>query len=231
MPDRCLNQSESVRRFWKYSMSEIMAHLPGIFAAYAILLLASLSPGPAVALLIGIATEQGRTPALIATLGIALGSMTINILTMLGVGIVLSQAAWAISIVRIVGALYLLYLAYGAFMKAIQSPDLKPVEVIHGKNSKHLLVGYLLQVTNPKAISFWIAIASIGAVDGTSLPTVAVFIIGAFIISFGCHGCWALALSLDKVRGGYFACRRWIEATLGCLFIFFAFRLATADSS
>jgi len=44
-------------------MSEITPYLPGIVAAYAILLVAASSPGPAVALLIGIATEQGRAPA------------------------------------------------------------------------------------------------------------------------------------------------------------------------
>ena len=210
-------------------MFDATPYLPGILAAYAILLVAASSPGPAVALLIGIATEQGRTPALIATLGISVGSMTINILTMLGVGIVLSQAAWAVSMLRVIGAIYLLYLAYGAFMKAIQPPNLERVESIHQKKSKHFFAGYLLQVTNPKAISFWIAIASIGAVDGATVPIVAMFIIGSFFISFGCHGSWALALSLDGVRRGYFATRRWVEATLGCLFILFAFRLATTE--
>jgi len=210
-------------------MFDITSYLPGLLGAYAILLVAASSPGPAVALLIGIATEQGRTPALVATLGISMGSTTINILTMLGVGIVLSQAAWAVSILRVVGALYLLYLAYGAFRKAIQPTTLKTVESIPRKNSKHFLDGYLLQVTNPKAISFWIAIASIGAVDGATFPIVVAFIVGAFFISFICHGVWALALSLDGVRRGYFAIRRWIEATLGCLFTFFAFRLVTAE--
>lgn len=210
-------------------MSDITSYLPGILAAYAILMVAASSPGPAVALLIGIATEQGRTPALIATLGISLGSMTINILTMLGVGIVLSQAAWAVSTLRVIGALYLLYLAYIAFTKAIQPPNLETVESVHRPLSKHFLAGYLLQVTNPKAISFWIAISSIGAVDGAAASVVTIFLVGAFIISFGCHGAWAVALSLDSVRFGYVASRRWVEATLGCLFTFFAYKLGTAE--
>lgn len=212
-------------------MSDITTYLPGIFAAYAILIVAASSPGPAVALLIGIATSQGRTPALVATLGISLGSMTINILTMLGVGIVLSQAAWAVSVLRVLGAMYLLYLAYGAFTKAALPPNLQPVQLNHRNKSKQFLAGYLLQVTNPKAISFWIAIASIGAVEGASASIVVLFIIGAFLISFGCHGAWAFALSLDSVRRGYVASRRWIEATLGCLFTFFAYRLLNAESS
>lgn len=210
-------------------MFDITPYLPGILAAYAILLVAASSPGPAVALLIGIATEQGRTPALIATLGISLGSMTINILTMLGVGIVLSQAAWAVSILRVIGASYLLFLAYGAFTKAIQPPNLETVESAHRPLSNHFLTGYLLQVTNPKAISFWIAISTIGAVDGATASVVTIFLAGALIISFGCHGAWAVALSLDSVRLGYVASRRWVEATLGCLFTFFAYKLGTVE--
>ena len=47
----------------------------------------SSSSGPSVALLVGIATGQGRTPALIATLGVALGSVIFNILSILDVGL------------------------------------------------------------------------------------------------------------------------------------------------
>ena len=204
-------------------------YLPGILAAYAILLVAASSPGPAVALLIGIATKHGRVPALITTLGISAGSTTINILTMLGVGVVLSQAAWAVSTLRAIGAAYLLYLAYGAFAKAFKPSSLFEVEPAQRSLSRHFVAGYLLQVTNPKAITFWIAIASIGAVEGAAVPIVLLFVAGAFFISFTCHGAWALALSLDAVRHGYFASRRWIEATLGCLFAFFAYRLVTTE--
>ena len=94
-------------------MTELYTFLPGILAAYSILFVGASSPGPAVAMLIGVATSEGRTPALIASLGIACGSVTINILTMLGIGLVLSQAAWAASALRIVGSIYLLWLAYG----------------------------------------------------------------------------------------------------------------------
>jgi len=212
-------------------MSDISPYISGIFAAYAILLVAASSPGPAVALLVGIATAHGRTPALVATLGISLGSMTINILTMLGVGIVLSQAAWAVNVLRVIGAAYLLYLAYGAFTKAFRPPSLNILELKHPSITKQFFTGYLLQVTNPKAISFWIAIASIGAVDGAPHLIVSMFVAGAFLISFCCHGAWALALSINSVRRGYVAIRRWIEGTLGCLFTFFAYRLVTAEYS
>lgn len=96
-------------------MTEFAIYLPGFIAAYSILLVGASSSGPSVAMLIGIATSEGRTPALMATLGIAFGSVTINILTMLGIGLLLSQVAWGMSALRIIGAAYLLWLAYGAF--------------------------------------------------------------------------------------------------------------------
>lgn len=209
---------------------QLVPFLPGIAAAYAILFVAASSPGPSVALLIGIATEQGRSPALIATLGIALGSVTINLLTMVGIGLLLSEVASAMMLMRIAGSAYLLYLAYGAFKKAIHPPILQPKKPDHGILIRHFTTGYLLQVTNPKAISFWLAIASIGAVENANLMIVTLFVVGAFVISFVCHGIWAVALSLNSVRQAYAKKRRWIEMTLGCLFVFFSYRLLTTEN-
>lgn len=212
-------------------MSEVTSYLPGFLAAYAVLVVGASSPGPSVAMLIGIAVGQGRTPALVATLGIAVGSMTINILTILGVGILLSQAAWAMSALRVLGALYLAYLAYGAFKRAGKPPSLQPVETKSKSLVKQFLGGYLLQVSNPKAIAFWLAVASVGAVEGAGLGVIVLFVAGGFIISFGCHAAWAVALSVNSVRNAYVAKRRWIETMLGGVFSFAAVKLAVSSGS
>lgn len=211
-------------------MFDIATFMPGIIAAYAILLIGASSPGPSVAMVIGVATRQGRSSALTATLGIALGSVTINILTMLGVGIVLSQAAWAMSLLRFVGAAYLLYLSYGAFRRAMNPPELQSVNTGSKTFLKLFIAGYLLQVTNPKTISFWLAIASIGAVEGATIGVIIVFVIGAFVISFVCHGAWAVALSTQRVREAYIDKRKCIEAALGGFLAFAAYKLATSEN-
>lgn len=209
---------------------DLTPYLADMLAAYAILVLASFSPGPAVAMLVGMATRLGRTPALTATLGIAFGSMSINILTMLGVGLILSEAAWAMTALRMIGAAYLLYLAYGSFQKAARPPELQSVASDSRTLARHFMTGYLLQVTNPKAIAFWLAIASIGAVDGAAPGVIVLFVAGAFTISFFCHGFWAVALSIGLVRQLYNAGRRWIEVALGCVFVFAAFKLASSEN-
>ena len=190
----------------------------------------SLSPGPSVALLIGIATSQGRPPALMATLGIALGSMTLNVLTILGVGLILSQAAWAMTALKVIGVAYLLYLAYGAFSKVINRPaEFKVAAADNQTWLSHLVTGYLLQITNPKAVAFWLAISAVGAVESAPAGVIALFLAGGFLISFICHGAWAVALSVAKVREIYLAGRRGIEAVLGGFFVFAAFKIAMSE--
>ncbi len=165
-------------------MIELAPFLPGFVAAYAILFVAASSPGPAVAMLMGIGLTQGRGAALIASLGIAAGSVVINIATLAGVGLLLEQAAWAMSILRVIGAMYLAWLAYGAFRKAWNPPKMDAVEVPRQSTSRLFLMGLLLQITNPKAIVFWLAIASIGATSGGGIVIVALFVLGACVICF-----------------------------------------------
>ncbi len=211
-------------------MADLLTYLPGFLAAYAILFVAASSPGPAVAMLLGIATTQGRAPALVASAGIASGSILLNIATLLGVSILLSQYAWAMTVLRLIGGAYLLYLAWGAFKKAANPPEIQAADVARASYGTHFLGGFLLQVTNPKAIVFWIAIAAVGATAGGGPLVIGLFILGAWIVSFFCHGAWALILSSRPVRAAYNAGRRWVDGTLGLFFVFAAYKLATSRS-
>ncbi|MBL4628395.1 MAG: LysE family translocator [Roseicyclus sp.] len=209
-------------------MESILPFLPGFAIAYGILLVGASSPGPAVALLIGISVSQGRSAGLVTCAGIATGSATINVLTILGVGLILSQAAWAMMALKFAGSAYLMYLAYGAFRKAIHPPPITAMAVTRQSAPTLVAKGYLLQITNPKAIAFWLAIAAVGATQGAPLWVIAAFVSSMWVLSFGCHAAWAFALSASPVRAAYQRSRRWIEGTLGAFFAFAAFKLATA---
>ena len=207
-------------------MTELLPFLPGFGAAYAILFVAASSPGPAVAFLLGIALANGRGPALVASVGIAFGSVLINLATLIGVGLLLSQVAWAMTVLRLLGAAYLIWLAWGSLRKALNPPDLQPMEVAPMAAGKAFVAGCLLQVMNPKAIVFWLAIAAVGATEGGGPFIILAFMVGAFVVSFACHGAWALFLSSNPIRAGYAAIRRWVDGALGAFFIFAGIKLA-----
>ena len=207
---------------------DIWSYLPGFLAAYAILLVGVASPGPAVAMLLGISLEQGRGAAIVTSLGISFGSATLNILTLIGVGLLLSQIAWAMTAIKVIGAAYLLYLAYGAAKKAATPPKVTIAEVGIESTARLFIKGYLLQVTNPKAIVFWLAIAAVGATAGGGFAIAALFVLGGWIISFLCHVAWSVFLSAGHFRRLYARTRRGVEASLGVFFTFAAFKLATS---
>ncbi|WP_147126174.1 LysE family translocator [Shimia ponticola] len=208
-------------------MDVFLTFLPGILAAYAILLVAASSPGPSVALLLGVGAAQGRAAAMLTTVGIAFGSVVLNALTLAGVGLLLEQAAWAFTALRVVGAAYLGWLAYGAFRKAANPTAVKVREIGHQTRGRLILTGFALQVTNPKAIVFWVAIHAVSGIALAPASVVAVFFVGAFAISFLCHGAWGVLFSSQAFRAAYAAGRRWIEAALGTFLAFMAFRLVT----
>ncbi|MEL6913923.1 MAG: LysE family translocator [Pseudomonadota bacterium] len=207
-------------------MTDLALFLPGIVAAYAILLVAAASPGPSVALLLGVGAAQGRAAALATTAGIASGGVLLNALTLAGVGLILEQAAWAMTGLRLIGAGYLAWLAYGAFRKAAGPAPLKPADVQPRSPRANFATGFALQATNPKAIVFWIAIHAVSGVALAPAPLIAAFFVGAFVISFVCHGAWAVLFSSTTFRAGYARARRWIEGALGTFLTVMAVRLA-----
>lgn len=204
-----------------------MAYLPQLLLGWSIILVAVASPGPAVALILGVGASRGRAPAMALVAGIGLSSFLWATLTALGLAALFAAYAELILVARIAGALFMAYLAYTAFKTALAPPELTPKDLPAKFLRAYALSGFIMQVSNPKAIFFWLAVASVGGVGDAPAGIVALFILGCVVLSVTGHGLYALLLSSAPVRAGYAKARRWIEASLGSLFAFFAFKLAT----
>ena len=206
----------------------ITDHLPQLMLAWSILLVGVLSPGPSVMLILGVAMGQGRGAAVATALGVACGSMTLSIATVLGLSIIFAELAHAMEIVRFAGAGYLFFLAFKSFGKMLNPPPLAPLTPGLRSFRRQVAGGYLLQVSNPKAIMFWLAIAGVGGVGDAPAPIVLLFVAGSFLMSFTGHGAYALLLSSSMVRAGLTRFRRVVEAALGGFFVFAGVKLLTA---
>ncbi len=201
-------------------------HLPQLLLAWSIQATGVMSPGPGVMLILGVASTRGRGAALTTCVGIGGAAMVLATVTVVGLAAVFAQIAGLMLIVKLIGAAYLLWLAWGSFNKALSPPPLSARDVAPQSALKTLLLGFTMQMSNPKALVFWLAIAAIGGVGDAPLGVVVLFILGAFVISFTGHATWALTLSSGPFRALYARARRPIEATLGLLFCVFAVKLA-----
>ncbi|PZX18377.1 LysE type translocator [Palleronia aestuarii] len=143
-------------------------------------------------------------------------------------GLLMSQPAWAMNVIRVAGATYLAWLAWTSFRKA-PAPGAVTQAVVPAREAARLFLSrFLLQITNSKAIVFLLAIAAIGATPGGNLFTHLAFVAGAFAISFLCHAARALPLFSAIVRAAWAWARRGIEVMLDTFISPAVPRMATA---
>src|SRR5947208_436735 len=92
------------------------------FAAASIVLL--LIPVPTVILVVSYASTQGKRVALAVAAGVALGDFTAMTLSLAGLGALLAASATLFSLLKWVGAAYLVYLGIRLWRAEPQAPAL-----------------------------------------------------------------------------------------------------------
>ena len=205
--------------------------LTGILLAYGVFMIGMFTPGPNILAVIGTSMSVGRSEGKALALGVATGTFCWSMLTALGLTALVSAYASIMVFLKIVGAAYLLWLAYKAFKSAmtVKELDVRPVRLDGGPMAFYRR-GLLIQMTNAKAALVWIAIMSL-AMDGQAPIWVAAFVVvGTSIISAVGHVIYAMAFSTAPVVAAYAKARRWIEGVLGIYFCFASYKLATYRS-
>ena len=117
-----------------------------------------LVPGTGVIYTVSTGLLRGRRASAFASLGCALGILPHLAATVLGLAAVLHASALAFQLLKFAGALYLLYLAWGAWRASPATgktqhsamPDLTPLQAWRR--------GVLMNVTNPKVMVFFLAL-------------------------------------------------------------------------
>lgn len=208
-------------------MQQISLYLPGILLSYAAFLLAISSPGPNVLAVIGTSMGVGRASGMALAMGVAVGSLTWAILTACGLSALLAAYSSALVLIKIVGGLYLLWLAYKSFKASASKHDIEAKELAGGKRTAwgYFQRGYVIQMTNPKAALAWIAIISLGLESGAPLWVGAAIVLGTFVLSVIVHQLYALAFSTAVMVRLYGRARRGIQFVLGTFFAFAGLRL------
>jgi len=199
--------------------------LASLFLALGIFSVGFVSIGPNILAVIGTSMERGRRPGMQLALGVGLGSGLWAVLTVSGLTALITAYAQAITVLKIFGALYLLWLAFRAFRSAARLGTHVPVR--SAKGNKLLLQGFAIQMTNPKAALHWIAIVGIGLGADAPLWIGATLVVCCTVISILGHLAYAVTFSTQPVIDFYRRSRRWIEAGLGVFFAFAAYKLAT----
>jgi len=128
-----------------------MSLLAFLFAA----LVLATTPGPGIAYVVARTVAGGRQEGLASCLGTALGGLVHVLAAALGLSLLIAQSAWAFTLVKYVGAAYLVYL--GVRMLVRRSPaDALPVVRAQGVR-RAFGEGILVEAFNVKTALFFLA--------------------------------------------------------------------------
>jgi threonine/homoserine/homoserine lactone efflux protein len=202
-------------------------------------LLLNIMPGPDSLLIMTRSATQGWRAGSAAALGIGAGTMIHVFAAALGLSALLSTSAAAFTVVKWVGAAYIIYVGIGmlrAKLRGDAGPQADqataPAATTRLPYRKIFFQGFLTNVLNPKVALFFLAfVPQFISADSTSKPLA--FIILGFIFNFNgmlwCNGLavfTAFASARLKVKP---LVALWLNRVTGGLFIALGLRLALAE--
>lgn len=135
-------------------------NLSNWFLYLTVVVLTSLTPGPAVLLAISNAISLGIRAAVYSSLGNILGLLLLSAAAMAGVGAVFKASALIFAVLKTLGAAYLIYLGIRQWRSTSNVFTSESTARLQQTSSPSKLInqGMLLALTNPKAILFFVAL-------------------------------------------------------------------------
>lgn len=191
-------------------------------------LLAVASPGPDFAIIVRQSIVYGRRTALWTSLGVGCGIFIHVGYSLLGIGLIVSQSIALFSLMKIIGALYLLYLG----TKAIRAQPMNAADV-YKQDKKNLpppmealRTGFLTNGLNPKATLFFLSLFTVVIDPATPISIQA----GYGIYMAVATGIWFSGLSLlfghNAIRRRFLQVGHWFDRLTGAVLISLGLKLA-----
>jgi threonine/homoserine/homoserine lactone efflux protein len=115
-------------------------------------------PGPSVLFTISRALTLGRRPALLTVVGNAAGVYLHVVAVAVGIGAIVARSLTVFTVLKLVGAVYLVYLGVQAVRHRRAVAELLDQPVPQKRTRRVLLDGFVVGVSNPKSIVFFAAV-------------------------------------------------------------------------
>jgi threonine/homoserine/homoserine lactone efflux protein len=152
-----------------------------LFLAATVVLI--VTPGPAVLYVVTRSISQGRAAGIASVLGVGLGNFAHAIAAALGLSAVLASSALAFSVVKYLGAIYLIYLGVRKFLSretALEIATFQPALL-----SAVFRQGFVVAVLNPKTALFFLAFLPQFATPERGSIAMQLFVLGSIVAIMG----------------------------------------------
>lgn len=115
-----------------------------------------ITPGPGIFAILARALSEGSRACFMLALGMVVSDILYLIAACLGLAAIATHWGELFSVIRIVGAIYLLYLGWKIWTTPVDRDGLRTTPTTK-RHSLSFLQGFLISASNPKVILFYIA--------------------------------------------------------------------------
>ncbi|MEM1300858.1 MAG: LysE family translocator [Pseudomonadota bacterium] len=189
----------------------------GMLAVALAFFVVAASPGPANIANAVLAMDSGRSASFRFSLGLTSGIAVWGLVAATGLGAVLQGAVYVLSALKVLGGLYLLWLAWSSARGAMQE---QPVLIEGTTGRKYFRAGLILNLSNPKTVVAWMAALAVGLDPDASLVSVAVGYAICVAVALGVNLGYMALFSMQGMMAAYRGARRWIGLVAAGLFAF-----------
>ncbi|MFM0158857.1 LysE family translocator [Paraburkholderia sediminicola] len=204
------------------------------FFVVAVFLL-NVTPGPDTAYIIGRSVAQGRGAGLMSALGICAGCCVHSLACAFGLTALLAASATAFTVIKFVGAIYLIYLGVRLiFAKPAADQAVGEARAAGAPKSLRqlFLQGFWTNVLNPKVVLFFVSFFPQFVTTGSDHKVLAFLTLGVvFVVMsliWSCLIAW-IAGSVTRRFSGKPLVKKWLDRGVGSAFVGLGLKLATAS--
>jgi len=176
-----------------------------------------VSPGPSFVLVARISVAISRRDGVAAAIGMGVGGVIFASLALLGLQAVLISLPWLYTAVRLLGGMYLLYLAVMLWRGAgepIALPDAGAPAAAAGRS---FWLGLSTQLSNPKTTMVYASVFAALLPADFPLWLFAVLPPLVFLLEAGWYAIVAVAFSTARPRAAYLRAKGWIDRLAGAV--------------
>ena len=190
----------------------------------------SLSPGPDNIFVLTQSAMNGRKAGIFVTLGLCTGLLVHTATVSMGIAAIFQTSELAFNALKIIGALYLLYLAWQAFRASATQIESSPEK---SSNLKQLYFrGIVMNITNPKVAIFFLAFLPQFADPSNGSMTLQMILFGGLFIvtalSVFSGIAWCAGFLGEWLKGSEKS-QKVINRIAGTVFIGLAIKLAVSE--
>ncbi len=198
-----------------------------LFATIAVIhLLAVASPGPTLMVVMSQSVAGSRRSGFLVVAGVVAATLVWSSVTAAGLGGVVARYGWLYFGLKLVGAVYLGWLAFGLLKGVVQGKAVgldasRPL--LSGAGA--LRAGFLTTIANPKVVAYYASLFGVMIPAGAGAAVFAGAVLTAALVSALWWSAVVLLFGLPVVRAVYARARRWMDAAMGALLLALAGRL------